>query len=142
MPSGVNGPPRHSKAQAGWRVTPVLGLSRSHGNRKLRGLVPMTLDEISRIAEHFGETLLHALEPCLAHGMEPAVLMLGDLKVPCEVMLGETLRPPFEDVEFFAIGVPGSFLVVPAKGLTLPARQVNRLHLHLNQAYPKQANGS
>lgn len=40
------------------------------------------------------------------------------------------------------IGVPGSFLVVPANGLTLPARQVKRLHLHLNQACPKQANGS
>ncbi|WP_259375540.1 helix-turn-helix domain-containing protein, partial [Azohydromonas lata] len=89
-----HGIPRRKQAGV---VTFVLGLSRSHGNRKLRGLVPMTLDEIGRIAEHFEETLLHALEPCLAHGMEPAVLMLGDLKVPCEAMLEETLRPPFED---------------------------------------------
>lgn len=99
----------------------------------------MTLDEIGRIAEHFGETLLQALEPCLAYGMEPAVMMLGDLEVPCEVLLGEGLRPPFVKEKVVAIGVPGSFLVVPAKSLTLPARQIKRLLLRLDEAHSKPA---
>lgn len=100
----------------------------------------MTLDEIGRIAEHFGETLLQALEPCLSQGMESAVMMVGDLEVPCEVMLGETLRSPFEDEKVVAIGVPGRFLVVPAKGLTLPARRVKRLLVRLEKTHPEPAN--
>lgn len=124
-----HGVPRHKQAGV---VASVLNLSRSHGNRKLRGGFPMTLDEIAQVAEHFGETLLQALEPCLSQGMQPALLMTGELETPCEVLLGELLRPPFDE-KLVAIGAPGNLLVVPAHGVSLPARQIKRLVLRLNQ---------
>jgi hypothetical protein len=130
-----HGVPRHKRAGI---VTAVLGLSRSHGNRKLGGIFPMTLDEIGRIAEHFGETLVQVLEPTLAHGMEKAVIMVAELEMPCEVMLGEVLLPPFEGEKLVAIGVPGSFLVVPATALNLPARRVTRLFVRFGEQGPTQ----
>lgn len=130
-----HGVARHK--QAGM-VAAVLGLSRSHGTRKLRGGFPMTMDEIAKVAEHFGETLLQALEPCLAHGMEPALMMVGDMQAPCEVMLGEEVKPPY-DQRFVAIGAPGNLVVVPARGLSLPARRVKRLLLRMDE---EGANGS
>jgi hypothetical protein len=126
-----HGVPRHKEAGV---VTAVLGLSRSHGNRKLRGIAPVTFNEVGRIAGHFGETLSQALEPSLAHGLERAVMMVGELEVPCEVMPGELLQPPFANEKVVAAGVPGSFLVVPATALSLPARRVRRLLLRLKQS--------
>jgi hypothetical protein len=128
-----HGVPKHKQAGI---VTKVLELSRSHGNRKLHGIFPMTFDEVGRIAEHFGETLVQALEPSLAHGMERAVMMVGELEMPCEVMLGEVLRPPFEGEKIVAVGVPGSFLVVPAAALTLSARRVTRLLMRFGEQGP------
>jgi hypothetical protein len=94
----------------------------------------MTFDEVGRIAGHFGETLSQALEPSLAHGLERAVMMMGELEVPCEVMLGELLQPPFANEKVVAIGVPGSFLVVPATALSLPGWRVRRLLLRFEQS--------
>ncbi|MDZ5455343.1 hypothetical protein [Azohydromonas lata] len=99
----------------------------------------MTFDEVGRVAGHFGETLSQVLEPSLAHGMERAVMMVGELKVPCEVMLGELLQPPFANENVVAIGVPGSFQVVPATALSLPARRVTRLFVRFEEQGPTRA---
>jgi hypothetical protein len=112
--------------QRSWTVAEALGLSYSQAHRKVQATASWTLEEIAQVASHFKSTLAHALEPVLESGAERAVLVLGGLRLPCHVFLGEVVSPPFED-DIVAISVPGTWLVVPSAEIKLPARAVQRL---------------
>jgi hypothetical protein len=66
------------------------------------------------------------MEPLLAQPAEPAVLLVGSLKVKCDAMLGKHLTPPFPH-QLVAIGGLETWLIVPGSNVTLPAREVRKL---------------
>lgn len=122
--------------QRSWAVAEALGLSYSQAHRKVSATASWSLEEIARVAAHFKTTLAHALEPVLDPGHERAVLVLGGLRLPCQVLLGELVSPPFAD-DVVAISVPGTWLIVPSAEIKLPARAVQRLTLTSAKSSPE-----
>lgn len=126
-----HGVPKHKQASL---ITKILGLSRSHGARKRDGTYPLTLIELARIARHFGESLRQALEPTVTGaGLQDALLVTGELELPCCVELGAVVRrpqmQPHAAHRLVAIGAAERLLVVRAADVNLPARRVKRLVL-------------
>jgi hypothetical protein len=62
----------------------------------------------------------------LTQPAEPAVLMVGSLKVKCAAELGRQLSPPFTD-QLVAIGGLETWLIVPSADVAMSARQVRKI---------------
>jgi hypothetical protein len=107
-------------------VGEILGMEYMAGYRRAWGKHPWRLDEIEKIAMHFGETAAQVLEPLLTQPAEPAVLMVGSLKVKCAAVLGKQLAPPFTD-QLVAIGGLETWLIVSSADVALPAREVRKI---------------
>jgi hypothetical protein len=107
-------------------VGEILGMEYMAGYRRAWGKHPWRLDEIEKIARHFGETAAQVLEPLLTQPAEPAVLMVGSLKVKCTAVLGKQLSPPFTD-QLVAIGGLETWLIVPSADVAMSARQVRKI---------------
>jgi hypothetical protein len=115
-----------SSRKYGRVVGEILGMEYMAGYRRAWGKHPWRLDEIEKIARHFGETAAQVLEPLLTQPAEPAVLMVGSLKVKCAAVLGKQLSPPFKD-QLVAIGGLETWLIVPSADVALPAREVRKI---------------
>lgn len=115
-----------SSRKFGRVVGEILGMEYMAGYRRAWGKHPWRLDEIEKIASHFGETAAQVLEPLLALPAEPAVLMVGSLKVKCTAVLGKQLAAPFTD-QLVAIGGLDTWLIVPSADIALPAREVRKI---------------
>ncbi|WP_169517184.1 helix-turn-helix domain-containing protein [Azohydromonas australica] len=115
-----------SSRKFGRVVGEILGMEYMAGYRRAWGKHPWRLDEIEKIASHFGETAAQVLEPLLAQPAEPAVLMVGNLKVKCTAVLGKQLVPPFTD-RLVAIGGLDTWLILPGTDIALPAREVRKI---------------
>jgi CheY-like chemotaxis protein len=87
-----HGMPRHKHSPA---VAGLLDLSYSTAHRKLQGASPWTLDELQRLAAHYGEPLAVLLDTAGPQtDVEPsaAILVCGSLRVPCRLWLGARLE--------------------------------------------------
>lgn len=115
------------KRQHSSLVAQVLEFSTQHGYRKITNESPWTFDEVALMAQHFKETVGQVLAPMMGGDAEAALLTVGELRTPCRVVLGAMRAPPFA-CAFVALGAPGNWVVVPSSGVTMPAREVQRLH--------------
>jgi hypothetical protein len=111
-------------------------LSRAQSNRKLSGRQPLKPPEIELIAQHFGETFLQVVEAALEDRMEPALLVIGDLRLPCKVRLRAGLSSPPFAADYVALGAPGRFVVVPSSGVTMATCEVELLPIRRHQPVP------
>lgn len=119
----------------------LLGYTSRHARRKLAGETAWTGVEAATVARHFGLKLGQVLRPLVDADdppppqpeLLPAFLELGDVQVPCEVLLSEgKAAPPFL-VPFVAIGGPASPVVVPSSAITMPAHEVDLLVVKRNR---------
>ncbi|WP_084151229.1 helix-turn-helix domain-containing protein [Azohydromonas australica] len=118
-----HGVPKKKRASL---LAETLGLSRVNGYRRLSGAYQMPMDEVAVIAKRFGEPLNKVLAPVLTVGMEPALMQVSEMRIPCLVELGPPAGPPFS-CDFVALGAPGNWVIVPATGIPIQAREVQRL---------------
>jgi hypothetical protein len=92
--------------------------------------------EIELIAQRFGETFLQVMEAALDTGMEPTLLVIGDLRLPCKVRLRAGLSSPPFAVDYVALRPPGQRVVVPSSGFTMTACEVDLLLMQRHQPVP------
>ena len=66
-------------------VSEILGLSYSAGNRRLTTNASWSLEELSRVAEHFGETLEELVTFDKANALLDASIVINNHIVPCRI---------------------------------------------------------
>jgi hypothetical protein len=124
------------KRQYGHVVSEILGMQYMAGYRRVFGKHPWRTDEIEKIANHFGETIVQVLEPLFSHAAEPAVLLIGSMNIKCSAILGEPVSPPFEQ-EFVAIGGHETWVIMPSSEVSREAREVRDVIMHFSTARTK-----
>lgn len=130
-----HGVPRHKHSTA---IAEVLGLSYSQAHRKMGATAPWTLEELARVAGRFGELLSELVQAGSGESPEPASLLMGALRLPCQVWLGPSVDP-LQLPLLVAIGAPGAWLVLPAtQAGVVPARTVRRLVLQPEKTHRKR----
>lgn len=108
-------------------VSEILGLSYSAGNRRLTTSASWSLEELRRIAEHFGETLQELVTLNNADALLDASIVINNHIVPCRIRLGNAVGqvPPGT---LIAAEIDGSWRVMPADVRSIiPAHAVARL---------------
>jgi len=76
--------PKRERAK---RLEELMGWTYHPAHRRLSGEIPWTVDELERLAEGCGMSLVAALElDAVSHG-EPGVFLLGGSQIPCRVWL-------------------------------------------------------
>ena len=98
-------------------VSEILGLSYSQSHRKMTGTTPWLLEELVRVARHFGEPLSALLEAGTGEVAQAGVLVAGGLRLPCRVWLTDS--PPGPHATLVAQHRHGQWWVM-APGETVP----------------------
>lgn len=70
-------------------VERVLKIAYSAAHRRVKGSAPMTFEELSLLAAHFGETLADVFASAATADAETATFTVGPLAVRCKVWIGE-----------------------------------------------------
>jgi ActR/RegA family two-component response regulator len=88
-----------------------LGLAYQQVRRRMLGNVDWSLDDIQRLGERFGETLDQVVSGqsaanATSSGGGPAMLVIGDLKIPCVASIGLPLSPG-QHADLVAVQLPG-----------------------------------
>jgi hypothetical protein len=117
-------------------VSESLQLSRSQSNRRLSSRQPLTPPEIELIAQRYGETFLQVMEAALEADMEPALLVIGDVRLPCKVRLQSKLSSPPFAADYTVLGAAGQWVVVPSSGVAMATREVDVLLMRRHQPVP------
>ncbi|MGG6899054.1 helix-turn-helix domain-containing protein [Rhizobium sp. BR 315] len=108
-------------------VSEILGLSYSAGNRRLTTNASWSLEELKRVAEHFGETLQELVTLDNADALVDASIVINNHIVPCRIRLGNPVgQVPAGTL--IAAEIDGSWRVMPADARSvIPAHAVARL---------------
>lgn len=81
-----HGIPKHKQSSV---VEEFFRLSRSAAHRRVHGSAPWNVDELERLAAHYGETLVELFGGASAADGEVAVFLNGGLSTRCQAWLGE-----------------------------------------------------
>ncbi|WFU04671.1 helix-turn-helix domain-containing protein (plasmid) [Rhizobium sp. CB3171] len=108
-------------------VSEILGLSYSAGNRRLTTNASWSLEELKRVAEHFGERLEELVTFDKSDALLDASIVINNHIVPCRIRLGN-LVGQVSPGTLIATEIDGSWRVVPADTRSIiPAHAVTRL---------------
>lgn len=114
-------------------------LSRAAAHQRVSKSTAWTLEELSALAEHFGETLAHVVEPHARGAADTqqglrATLCVGEAQTPCRIWLHPGHAPLPGDV-FVALAAGGRHVVMPA--VAVPAAHALRIaRLEVDQSAP------
>lgn len=115
-------------------------LSRAAAHQRVSRSTAWTLEELSALAEHFGETLAGVVTPALANKVTEssqaiaATLSAGDAKIACRIWLRPGNAPSHGDV-FVALRTGADHVVMPATAV--PAAHAVRIaRLEVDQSMP------
>lgn len=115
-------------------------LSRAAAHQRVSKSTAWTLEELSALADHFGETLGHLVSPTSSHSCaEPgqaiaATLCVGDARVPCRIWLRPGNTPSPADA-FVALRTGGDHVVMAA-GAVPAAHALHIARLEVDQTPP------
>ena len=87
-------------------VANLLGVNYTLVHRRMNGSVAWELEEIEKVAAHFGKTLADVFSAQGADEYVDAMLAAGPVRVPCRLVVGKQgqhLQSPFSDSTHFAI---------------------------------------
>ena len=116
------------KAKRAAVIEAAVGVTYQPARRRMEGEVPFKIEEIRRLASHFGVPLFELLAALADKPGQPAMMRVGGLTIPCSVWLGR-LRPAGEHI--------GPLVACPSESTTgwtvLPLseagdRQVHEVH--------------
>ncbi|MBO9102001.1 MULTISPECIES: helix-turn-helix domain-containing protein [Rhizobium] len=108
-------------------VSEILGLSYSAANRRLTMNASCSLEELTQIAAHFGETLEELISLDTTDALIDASIVINSHIVPCRIRLGNAVGqvPPGT---LIATEIDGAWRVMPSDAKsTIPAHAVTRL---------------
>ena len=94
-------------------VAEVLGFRYPLVFRRMKGDVAWELEEIEKVAAHFGETLASVFATSRQEDYVPAVLATDELRVPCQLLVGDVLRGPARD-RLVAVRLGAQWMVTAA----------------------------
>ena len=110
-------------------VAQVLGMGYTLAYRRMNGAVAWELEEIEKVAEHFGESLAAVFAGDRGADYASAMLAVGGLRLACQMVAGSIARDP-ERNSLVAVKLGEQWLVVPASEVGVgPAFEVKRLLL-------------
>lgn len=91
------------------------GMKYQQVRRRMTGETPWNVDEIKRLASHFGEPVFKLLGALVDDAGQPAVLKVGGLQLACSVWPGEAISgdKPFGPLVAARDGDSGAWEVVP-----------------------------
>lgn len=94
-------------------IAQVLGVGYTLVHRRMNGAVAWELEEIEKVAAHFGESLADVFAIERGEDNIAAVLVVGGIRVACQLVAGDADREP-ERNSLVAIKVGEQWLVIPA----------------------------
>jgi ActR/RegA family two-component response regulator len=94
-------------------VADVLGFRYTLVHRRMKGDVAWELEEIEKVAAHFGETLASVFASSRQEDFVPALLATEEVRVPCQLLIGDVLREPARD-RLVAVKVGAQWVVAVA----------------------------
>jgi hypothetical protein len=94
-------------------IAEVLDVGYTLVHRRMNGTVAWELEEIERVAAHFGESLADVFASQKADDDVPAMLVAGAVRVPCQLSVGNALREPQRN-SLVAVKLGEQWLVIPA----------------------------
>jgi ActR/RegA family two-component response regulator len=74
--------------QSAW-LADAMGLSYSQAHRRMTGASPWTLEDLAKVAAHFGESLADVVAATQPGGAVPGTMNVGSTSMPCRLWLGE-----------------------------------------------------
>lgn len=111
-----HGAPRHKHSAL---VAGILGISYSHAHRKVQKDSAWSLEELTCVAAHFGESLAELVSLGETEAAHSAVLQLGSTRVPCRIWLdGEAACA--QAGSLVAIHEEGGWIVMPCDDKATP----------------------
>ena len=75
-------------------VADILGFTYTQVHRRMNGSVAWEVEEILRVAEHFGESLASVFAEGRSDPAVDASFAVSSTRIPCEVVLGDEVRDP------------------------------------------------
>ena len=91
----------------------VLGVGHTVAWKRMKGASAWELEELEKIAVHFGETLADLFAPENAEASVLAMMLVEGLKVPCQLVVGDPVRDVDKN-SLVANKVGEQWLVLPA----------------------------
>ncbi len=73
-------------------VAEILGFGYTPVHRRMKGEVAWELEEIQKVAAHFGESLASVFAPGLVEESVSALLLVNDARIPCLLLPGRVVR--------------------------------------------------
>lgn len=117
--------PRHRQVAF---VREFFQLSRAAAHQRMGRSTAWTLEELQRLAAHFGESLTQVVSSETAAAGTPATLQVGGMQVACRIWLVDDDSPHHD--AFVALENAGAFVVVPVTASAKPgSRRVARLEI-------------
>jgi len=108
-------------------VAEILGFGYTLVHRRMKGEVAWELEEIERVAAHFGESLATVFSPSRQDDYVAAVLFADGIRVECQLLLGDVIGHP-EGHRLVAIRMGTQWAVVAAaKAGVGPCHEVRQL---------------
>jgi CheY-like chemotaxis protein len=108
-------------------IADVLGFGYTLVYRRMNGMVAWELEEIEKVASHFGESLASVFADSQPEDPVPAMLTVNGVRIPCRLLTGDLLRQPDRN-SLVAIRVGSQWIVLPAgeagEGPCLEVRQM------------------
>ena len=109
------------------QIAEILGVAYILAYRRMNGAVAWELEEIERVAAHFGETLATVFADDQPHDVVPAVLVVDGTKVKCRLLPGDVIRNP-DPGALVAVRVGAQWMVMLASRATVgPAYEVRQM---------------
>lgn len=119
-----HGIPKHKHSAT---VAEILCLSGSQGARRLNSDAPWALEELTRLAQRFGETLASLVAPGEVAGLEPALIVIGTRQVDCRIQRGAPVHRPREGALVATTNEGQWFVTIVDAQLTTQAYDVERV---------------
>jgi ActR/RegA family two-component response regulator len=94
-------------------IAEVLAVPYTPAYRRMNGTVAWEIEEIEKIAAHFGESLADVFVHREVMDELPAILVAGPVRVPCRLVPGSAVRDP-ERNSLVAVRLGEQWMVVPA----------------------------
>lgn len=108
-------------------VAELLGFGYTLVHRRMKGEVAWELEEIEKVAAHFGETLATVFSPSRQEDYVAAVLLADGIRVDCQLLPGDVISNP-EGHRLVAIRMGAQWVVVAAaKAGAGPCHDVRQL---------------
>lgn len=108
-------------------IAEALGVGYTPAYRRMNGTVAWELEEIEKVAAHFGESLADVFAGQRADDYVAAMLVAGAVRVPCQLIAGIAVREPQRN-SLVAVKFGEQWLVMPASEASAgPCFEVKRM---------------